>query len=368
MELPRDLVEAHVNSEAHITSNTTSASSPSRCTFQGSEEEMKDLRALVRGYCRQSNEDRASCVQAHAIQAQTGYPLVRLHDAERNDRRLILQLLAPVIEEMDKRKTLETEKWQGATGCRVERSRSGKYRYVSLETNHRVKSQEYQRRYRQVLEEEAGLRLERANTWKAKLVSVEKDACSKMSVDDIPSPELDLQDVMELEAMPVADAQVEVVPRQETSMELCDMSVSMDLEQSQMGLDIEQTLHEIPDANSKITVSSPSSDDFDEDKNDLEHEPSLQPIQTATAEVCELRPKSVTPTEYMGTLPLPDRDVESSDPEIAEAERCLWTRIDAALQDYSFQVMTIVNSRRNAKNVPSHGCVHGETELNIMSG
>ena len=52
----------------------------------------------------------------------------------------------------------------------------------------------------------------------------------------------------------------------------------------------------------------------------------------------------------MELLPFPDRDEESKDPDIARAERRLWGRIDAALQDYSHEVMMIMNSRGDASN------------------
>lgn len=369
MELPRDLVQEHAKSEAREVSNmaatgyhdiSTSAAmtlSPRRCAFRGSHEEMKDLRALVRGYCSQSREGRAVCPQAGAIQAWTGYPLTQTFGGERNDRRYILQLLAPVIEEMDQRKVHETKKWQDATGCRVERSRSGKYRYVSLETNRKVKSQEYQRRYRQVLEDEAGMRLERANAWKAKLLSLDKEAYSSSSDDRLPPAALELDEVMEVQEEPGSETPV-FVAGEETSMELCDMSVSMDLDQSRIGLAVERTWLETPQA---TNIDSSSSGDTDDDKNDLEHEPSLQPIQSATDAVCELRPKAVTPTENIETLPLPDRDTSSNDPEIAAAEQRLWSRIDEALQEYSCQVMTIVNSRRNASNTTGQGATTGRS-------
>jgi hypothetical protein len=44
-------------------------------------------------------------------------------------------------------------------------------------------------------------------------------------------------------------------------------------------------------------------------------------------------------------LPLPSRDEASSDPEIAEAERELWDKIDAALEEYSHKVLMIEENR-----------------------
>jgi hypothetical protein len=54
-------------------------------------------------------------------------------------------------------------------------------------------------------------------------------------------------------------------------------------------------------------------------------------------------PTSSTPARL---LPLPSRDEASSDPEIAEAERELWDKIDAALEEYSHKVLMIQENRR----------------------
>jgi hypothetical protein len=50
-------------------------------------------------------------------------------------------------------------------------------------------------------------------------------------------------------------------------------------------------------------------------------------------------------TEQVPLLPLPSRDVESVDPEIARAERRLWGKIDLALHEYSQEIMMIMQSK-----------------------
>lgn len=365
MELPRELVvpEPYALSGEEDTQELSRVKSTSS-DFQGSLEDMKTLQALVRGYCRRPKSDRGTCPEAQEIQEGTRYPLMAPSPsdppASQNDRHWVLQHLAPVIEQMDQRKALDTKKWQDATGCRVERSRSGKYRYISMETNQRVKSQEYQRRYRQVLHEEAWVRLERADAWKEKLLEEVVDNAQEVDKsvpgdEDTSCPEVDIEDVLKADSKPPSTATaVESDKHDDVSMEMCDLSVSMDMEQSRITyVDAENALQDEEDCPAVTTdIVSCHDPSMDEDKqNDLEDERALQPIRTATEEICELRPKSVTPTEnIVETLPLPDRDDESSDPEIAKAERQLWSRIDQALQDYSYQVMTIVKSRQTKKN------------------
>lgn len=49
-------------------------------------------------------------------------------------------------------------------------------------------------------------------------------------------------------------------------------------------------------------------------------------------------------------LPLPSRDESSSDPEVAKAERELWDKIDAALEEYSNKVLLIQERRRGDRD------------------
>ena len=51
-------------------------------------------------------------------------------------------------------------------------------------------------------------------------------------------------------------------------------------------------------------------------------------------------------TQTIPLLPLPSQDSESTDPEIAAAEKRLWDKIDLALHEYSGEVMMIRNKRR----------------------
>jgi hypothetical protein len=66
------------------------------------------------------------------------------------------------------------------------------------------------------------------------------------------------------------------------------------------------------------------------------------------------------PTRVLGDipmLPLPSREVESLDPEIAKAEKRLWEKIDSALKEYSEQVIGITkagNGRARGQKQHAH--------------
>ncbi len=340
MELPREL----------LLSVEPSQDLPPR--FEGNLQNMKDLQRLVRGYCKISRDERDTCQIARAIEETTGYPLVRPTIQEDTQsqahRRSVLSKMAPIIEEIDKRKVQDTAKWEYETGCRVERSKSGKYRYIAMQTNTKVGSQEYKHRYMGVIKRESSLRLAKAQQWMEKLLSCSKlkddfeplpmdapivtDSSSDMEDDSFAATQeldLDLNEILQTSEQ-----------NQNTSMDICDVSVSMDLGEHEVQPYWEST------SDKKLEARRPKKDDGDEDKDELEKELSLQPPTTTTTEEIKMVPKSVTPTE-LELLPFPDRDEESKNPEIAKAERLLWSRIDAALQDYSEEVLRIQSTRHN---------------------
>jgi hypothetical protein len=384
MELPRELLQESASSleasfappRASIPQRPSQSLQDQPNFFIGDMQNMKDLQALVRGYCKVPREQRANCKEAREIEETTDYPLVtpelnQDHPLSHANRRSVLQKMAPIIEEIDKRKVEDIAKWEYETGCRVERStRSGKYRYISIQTNTKVGSQEYKRRYMGVLARDATSRLAKAIQWKDKLNATTKSHAngqyssqedtepsavdaplvtdSSSDMDDCGNTsattqefDLDLNEILELETKPSEETEQESLPpgteqEQDTSMDICDMSVSMDLgEASDVRVEFE------PSARMQLEHSTE-----EDELQDLVPETTDRDQQEECTKVV---PKSVTPTD-MELLPLPDRDEESKDPAIAQAERRLWGRIDVALQDYSQEVMMIFDSKSTAAN------------------
>lgn len=344
MELPRDLVRG-----------ITPCTDPVPPSFVGNLQDMKDLQALVRGYCKMPRDLRATSQQARLIEESTGYPLLQpvIHDDPQShaNRRAVLSKMAPIIEEIDRRRAEDTAKWEYETGCRVERSKSGKYRYISLETNTKVGSQEYKRRYMGVISRESSLRLFKARQWKEKLLAsndsqedfeplpmdapLVTDASSDMEDDTFSTThelDLDLNDILESSRDTF---------NEDNHMEICDVSASLDMGEN----DSSMYSHSRTDRMSQ-SMGGCTKEMFDDaaDKDDLEQELAFQPPPTTNH--TKTVPKSVTPTE-LEILPLPDREEASSDPDVARAERLLWSRIDSALQEYSEEVLRIRKSRQS---------------------
>lgn len=314
------------------------ASIPSKpSSFKGTLQDMKALQVFVRGYCSLPVEERDTSDQASKIQESTGYALHNnlfkddVNSLDHAGRRLIYHKISPVIQDMEQRKLEDILMWEKETGCRVEKSRSGKYRYLALDTNKKIGSAKYMKRYMAVIHDNAPERLAKANVWKAKLQQVpepnesgrapakSEDGCAKEEESSNAAflesalVALDQQVQEEESAAPASrpqSSQGEGVSN--TSMELCDLSVGLD-----MG-DAANILEE------KDVVSACSSEE-------------AVPPEDETAS---------SPQEAVG---MPSRDQSSKDPDIARAEQTLWKRIDEALQEYSQEVLEIMRERKRQK-------------------
>lgn len=412
--------------------------------FPGDLKSLKELRKLVHGYCDLSQEKRVSSKEAKIIRETTGYALLdAAPDAFVNygtssqailaNRRLVLQKLSPVMMQMEKRKGRETRQWERDTGCRVEKSnRSGKYKYVCIQSNQKVGTQEYKRRYMWVIQGREDARKAWTRTWMNKLdetitvedESKEENPTAFLMIDASTVEQGEPNEPPGLEA-PIQDGTIfrndysdnEARQREDflppvsnlsrssstasqrsdvDAMELCDKSESLDYGEQASALEITNviafsttsalstTMIIIPDSEREgpAEITEASSEDTDESLDsrssspdlmagsnvmavddfvavnqtegtvltdhlalDADYEPYISAAQTPTPLYEEA---GATPL-----LPFPDRDMESVDPDIAQAERGLWDKIDLALQEYSEEVMMIMKSKQTGDGEPS---------------
>eukprot|EP00980_Cylindrotheca_fusiformis_P024366 scaffold11809_cov128-Cylindrotheca_fusiformis.AAC.5 len=329
MVVPTELVVKPLEEE------TAATMKPS--AFEGTMQDLKELQRLVRGYCSLPLEKRDFSEQALKIKETTGYTL---HNNFNKDgtgssldhagRRLIYQKISPVIEEMEQRKLEDTHMWEQKTGCRVEKSRSGKFKYVAMETEKKISSKIYMKRYMAVLRANAPARLARANQWKSKLLdetaespkedkeaSTTSVAFHKNTSDDgnHESPSNDALDLALVALDQQAQDEDSAPEEGEPSMELCDLSVSLDM--------------------GDVTNIACS----------LEEKNMLSASTSTTGETAEETAPDMSPE----TVIMPSRDHSSKDPDIARAEQVLWRRIDKALEDYSQEVLGIMRERKRQK-------------------
>ena len=414
MVLPKDLVEQHANTFASIShpkeqeedeeDEALPQPSPNKkpkttsTLFTGDWQSMKELQTMVRGYCASTGEQQppqqppqhAAAYFAKAIQDSTGYPLSKKKNTPSSssnssprskDRKAILQQVYPVIQEMDKRKVEETAFWERETQCRVEKSRSGKYRYRLIATHEKVSSKEYERRYMAVLERNYANRLEKAEQWKARLVETEEEEDLSLELGSLLDPMPQQQQQQQQRDDCISPLPIDSM--EDDTMELCDLSASLDMGEAtgfsfvdhdddnndnnkeetrtvspeiledQMIATAEQLERsETPTENEERedvkpqSSSPPRSGVLLPDRKELER--SEAPTENEERE--DVKPQSSSPPRSGVLLPLPDREEESRDPDIARAERKLWGRIDEALEEYSREVMLILESKKQTSN------------------
>jgi hypothetical protein len=427
---PMDLSEegSALSSPSRATTHTSSPRTPGLSPekpFPGTLESMEELRSLVRGYCAMSGAEKLSTIAADRIRALTGYPMpggiVTKPTAQKKvetdqkiiiaNRRRVFSKIAPAMAIMEKQKEHDTKQWELDTGCRVGKSsKSGKYRYFSIEDNQRMASQEYKRRYMAVLE---GARLNRAaiaQKWMEKLAKVDPDVDVPIAPTEVSSDRLVMDgntealrtvshdvaaDGLENESDMVLtqDQEVEQLQREaflppksnlvrressgsnsDDAMELCDLTVSLNRGE------LPSLAHSAPatiTSSSDVAEISEASSEDTEESGSRTATPSPLPLEFVASSHAEVmqgpgpvlvaqsrdegmdehcdagrKMESAEVHDTVPLLPLPSREAESLDPDIAQAEKRLWDKIDAALKEYSEEVMKIRKAKHGGVGEP----------------
>jgi hypothetical protein len=369
-------------------------------SFSANFQSMKELRKLVRGYCSRSNTEQATSEEAKAIRELTGYPLpskaptsntiqnvVKTSKEILADRRLVFQKIAPTMSEMEKRKDVDIKQWESDTGCRVEKSsRSGKYRYYDLESNQRMPSQEYKQRYMAVIEEGRAGRAATAQFWMDMIQAddpsnnkVESETYRSHPQETLSDEEMNLKEAFLPPKSNLLRGSSTGSTEDEDMVKICGFNVTLSNHingSSIMKLSDEpSTMATTQSGNEPAEIVEVSSEDTEEISSRTSTTPSPIPVVFNGA---GFAPNTDTSTKTEGAvlvaqsrdegmdedsdekrsspgevplLPIPSRDVQSMDPEVAEAERRLWEKIDNALKEYSEEVMAIMKSKQTGARV-----------------
>eukprot|EP00535_Pseudo-nitzschia_heimii_P005357 CAMPEP_0197180464 /NCGR_PEP_ID=MMETSP1423-20130617/5067_1 /TAXON_ID=476441 /ORGANISM="Pseudo-nitzschia heimii, Strain UNC1101" /LENGTH=617 /DNA_ID=CAMNT_0042630547 /DNA_START=116 /DNA_END=1969 /DNA_ORIENTATION=- len=358
-------------------------------------EMMQKVRHLIRGYCAISaGEERRSSVEAKKIQCITGYvlPPKKLivdestkSEAILSNRRHVIQKIEPVLAQMECRKKQDIKKWEDKTKCRVTKSeKSGRYRYFDIQTNKKVGSQEYKRRYLSTLQDERPNRISNAHLWMSKLNHNPATLESKFSSTNFPSSNMNCaeQDRIERETKqkeafsPPSNTKIlkknHVGNRDSDQGDYsrnCDLHVKREENQS-AGISLVKPLEiseiaEITEASSEDTDEKPQGprattlsrstiSDFVtpliEEGVETRTMGSTLSRQLKEKPCINVRKDEATHStgdkERVPLLPFPSKDMGSMDPEIEAAEKRLWDKIDLALKEYSGEVMNIERKKR----------------------
>ena len=298
-------------------------------------DDLHELRQLVHAFTAIPQIERsARSAPALEILARTGYPIglsVPMEasgaisqpgaDPSREQKFTFFAKLGPQLKQMDACKISDAKMVEEVTRCRSEKVRGGFYRYVRIETGRPVSEEEFQDRYLMMLEEVNHIR---SQAWleyfdalrdKKKSVRGTGDAMSTASSGESssqvtrPPPEKNL-------LLPAA---------------------------------------QVPQGQSQATCTTSHEDNAKQDNIETEEMTNERVLETDQVEMVEAscgKQSVVTTTP----IPIPDRDMESNDPIIAQAERKLWDAIDKALAEYSRDVLAAqsATATTTAPPNPSH--------------
>jgi len=271
----------------------------------------------------------------------------------------------------------DTKMLEEATGCRVEKgNRSGKYRYYSLETNVKVLSEEYKDRYMAFIENGALHRSAQAEAWKEKLIEDQEEFVEKEDDEAATSIEVESgineplkTEMLSTEEKVIGDSLSPLSDSSRSEAKLRSESPLFELHQQEGAAATEDTVVDeeknddrLEEANDSMDLCNMSSSldmgevdalPFDSDGGSESEEQTKEAAGAIQEEESCATLQNHEEVEDRSSLPLfalPSRERgQSNDPEIAQAEKKLWKRIDDALQDYSEEVLQILQRRKRRK-------------------
>ena len=261
-------------------------------------------------------------------------------------RKELILTLGPVVERMEAKRKEETDAARQATGCRVSRTKRGRYKYYDVASGDEVAPEEYKRRYLAMIGKNRGI--DQNDSDSAGLSISTEAKCEVEKFDSAKSEDTCLAAVAKDKSPSDTKVSQAEAPDQETSAaHETDMSIDDDGEDMDISLmsmqDVEGVVPKgaddgepglertIENGSFKLKENSsvPKSDEVEEEK---------------VASPAYPEHDQSSSSEFI--LPLPDRDDPDTDPQIAAAERRLWSDIDTALARYSREVISIRAARK----------------------
>jgi hypothetical protein len=319
-------------------------------------QDLQELRKLVRSYTSLSPDSRSNCKEIKLIRERTGYVMtppvtcsdnLQLNVDFANDnlnqgkqsikacKMDLLVRLGPKLQRMDEKKLEQVQKSQRATECFVERNR-GRYYYYHLSNNRVVASDEYEQRYLHMLQDTHEI-CSPAWAQHFQKVQVLHEHERELSNKNDPAPRASLSnECADQEYLEIPVDHDDDGTSGDESMDLCDTSTSF--------VQGEDFIDDYTDVNP--CNNNKGDDEGQEIALDDQGDIHLSPSNIEAAVRVQVASPGASASGDSSVLPLPSRDEESSDPEIACAEQKLWTAIDQALEEYSRDVLAIQTAQQ----------------------
>jgi hypothetical protein len=296
---------------------------------------LAELRRLVREYCSLPPDARVGSTDAKGIENLCGYivapplpddtdlkaPVSQSILSSQESKMELLRPMEPALRRMDNAKIKESKKIQDITECLVQKS-GGKYRYFHLPTGRHISADEYEQRYRLMLDEITKIRSEEwANYF--------QDIQSNRGVILSPIAGLHAREKL-LAAKKVTTDTIEG-----------DFETKLENHPSPPSIQLSSFAATPPTPDCRLSGSSSDS------TSSMTTSALLRGDETRQLhdKDCSDMDESPTTEEDM-VLPITSRVDSSSDPDIARAEIKLWATIDRALEVYSEEVLVIQAARR----------------------
>ena len=336
-----------------------------------------EVQALVRAYCSLPKDSQKVVEYANLIRTKTGYSLpVPIGVTNTQKRGDLLSKISPILELMDRQKTAQKEYAEQKTQCKTEKTRKGRYRYRDR-AGQKIPPEEYKLRYIQMLNEQKQakaegltLALKQLGSFEEKeLSSTHEENAGPMQEETSPSSSKKTRDkVDDVEDLDKAFVD-ENEEGEDDDMDITNCSVDLgeiglaSLHSPDLASVPKPEIFETRAAEQKQLASSPEQlagvqktketaaceNHYSTDcVNDQSDTTATTAGSSPTREESQASRDSLSAgaKEDKFILPIPSRDGESDDPEIASAENKLWEAIDKALETYSQEVLEIQARRR----------------------
>ena len=284
---------------------------------------LQELRKLVHAYTLIPEKERFESKEAQEIEKLSGYPLVpafipddSVTSSGKNlRRRRIIDDLPNRMMSCDDCKHRDVKLMQSVTQCSARKIRGGYVEYQHIPTGRDVTPEEFEARYLCMIDEVSAVR---SQSWGAYFARLAQDIKASDGSGKAPC---------------VTEASAE---ENQQANNNDNNKASLEKESDSEKESVESVAHAYSYADDEEYFR----DVIYKKVDATQINPSQHANATSTTPLkASQRPPSPTSPDML--LPFPSRDNPSQDAMIARAEKKLWNRIDAALKEYSKEVLEI---------------------------
>mmetsp|Transcript_29408 Transcript_29408/g.62441 ORF Transcript_29408/g.62441 Transcript_29408/m.62441 type:complete len:493 (+) Transcript_29408:112-1590(+) len=299
------------------------------------------LLQLVRDYCSFPADCRVNSKESNEIESLSGYPMpgkiLPVMDNSTSKKEFLLRV-QPIVQEMENRKQRDVAETKLATQCEVKKNRRGGYCYYDVSSGEQIRADEYKLRYAAMIEEKRRQKRKKKDRHKE---------CPEQESINQPNNSLDNVKVNDVQANCKSNNQ-ERCDDSKSEQGCCDdsnMDESVNMDDSMMSP--ADSVATCEDKKQHVSIRTASDDlivkpnalgdslvSEDSSSNNINDSPT-----ETQSEECVHAPNQHENDH--GSHPLLAGMPTSNDPRVLAARRKLWCAMDAALANYSHEILAI---------------------------